>query len=86
MELQGCGAIVTGGGSGLGQEFVLQIARAGGAVVLDEKGLTGDRMAEEVLALAADRARRAEMGRRSRTLARPDAAERIADKVRALAR
>jgi UDP-N-acetylglucosamine--N-acetylmuramyl-(pentapeptide) pyrophosphoryl-undecaprenol N-acetylglucosamine transferase len=61
-------------------------ARAGGAVVIEEKGLTGERMADEVLALAADQARRAEMGRRSRTLARPDAAERIADKVYALAR
>jgi UDP-N-acetylglucosamine--N-acetylmuramyl-(pentapeptide) pyrophosphoryl-undecaprenol N-acetylglucosamine transferase len=60
--------------------------RAGGAVVLEEKGLTGERMADEVLALAADKTRRAEMGRRSRTLARPDAAERIADKVYALAR
>jgi UDP-N-acetylglucosamine--N-acetylmuramyl-(pentapeptide) pyrophosphoryl-undecaprenol N-acetylglucosamine transferase len=61
-------------------------ARAGGAVVLDERGLTGARMADEVLALVADPARRAAMGRRSRTLARPDAAERIADKVCALAR
>ncbi len=61
-------------------------ARAGGAVVIDETQLTGDRLAGEVLALAADRARLAEMGPRSRTLARPDAAERIADKVHALAR
>lgn len=61
-------------------------ARAGGAMVLEEKDLTGDRLAAAVLALAADPARRAEMGQRSRTLARPDAAERIADKVQALAR
>jgi len=61
-------------------------ARAGGALVLEEKHLSGERLAEAVLALAADPARRAEMARRSRTLARPDAAERIADKVCALAR
>jgi UDP-N-acetylglucosamine--N-acetylmuramyl-(pentapeptide) pyrophosphoryl-undecaprenol N-acetylglucosamine transferase len=61
-------------------------ARIGGAVVLDERGLTGERLAAEVLALAQDPVRRLEMGRRSRTLARPDAAERIADKVWALAR
>jgi UDP-N-acetylglucosamine--N-acetylmuramyl-(pentapeptide) pyrophosphoryl-undecaprenol N-acetylglucosamine transferase len=61
-------------------------ARIGGAVVLEERGLTGERLAAEVLALARDPARRDNMGRQSRTLARPDAAERIADKVYALAR
>jgi UDP-N-acetylglucosamine--N-acetylmuramyl-(pentapeptide) pyrophosphoryl-undecaprenol N-acetylglucosamine transferase len=61
-------------------------ARIGGAVVLEESGLTGERLAAEVLTLAQDRSRREDMGRQSRTLARPDAAERIADKVYALAR
>ena len=61
-------------------------ARIGGAVVLEERGLTGDRLAAELLTLAQDPARRDDMGRQSRTLARPDAAERIADKVYALAR
>jgi len=61
-------------------------ARIGGAVVLEERGLTGERLAAEVLTLARDRVRREDMGRQSRTLARPDAAERIADKVYALAR
>jgi UDP-N-acetylglucosamine--N-acetylmuramyl-(pentapeptide) pyrophosphoryl-undecaprenol N-acetylglucosamine transferase len=60
-------------------------ARAGGAVVLDERGLTGARMAEALLALAGDAARRQQMGAAARTLARPDAAARIADKVCALA-
>lgn len=60
-------------------------ARAGGAVVLDERGLTGDRMAAEVLALARDTGRRRQMGDRARALARPDAAARIADRVCALA-
>jgi len=61
-------------------------ARVGGAVVLEERGLTGERLAAELLTLAQDPARREDMGRQSRTLARPDAAERIADKVYALAR
>jgi UDP-N-acetylglucosamine--N-acetylmuramyl-(pentapeptide) pyrophosphoryl-undecaprenol N-acetylglucosamine transferase len=61
-------------------------ARIGGAVVLEERGLTGERLAAELLTLAQDPARREDMGRQSRTLARPDAAERIADKVYALAR
>lgn len=61
-------------------------ARAGGAVVLDERGLTGERIARELLVLADDPARRQAMGRASRALARPDAAERIADRVYALAR
>jgi len=42
MELSDVKALVTGGGSGLGQEFVLQIARAGGAVAfcdVSEKGI-----------------------------------------------
>lgn len=60
-------------------------ARAGGAVVLDERGLSGERMADELLALARDAGRREEMGRRARLLARPDAAARIADRVCALA-
>jgi UDP-N-acetylglucosamine--N-acetylmuramyl-(pentapeptide) pyrophosphoryl-undecaprenol N-acetylglucosamine transferase len=61
------------------------VARAGGAVVLEERGLTGERMASEVLALVRDPARLRQMGARARTLARPDAASRIADRVCALA-
>jgi UDP-N-acetylglucosamine--N-acetylmuramyl-(pentapeptide) pyrophosphoryl-undecaprenol N-acetylglucosamine transferase len=61
-------------------------AHIGGALVLEERGLTGERLAIEMLRLARDPSRRQDMGRRSRTLARPDAAERIADKVYALAR
>jgi UDP-N-acetylglucosamine--N-acetylmuramyl-(pentapeptide) pyrophosphoryl-undecaprenol N-acetylglucosamine transferase len=60
-------------------------ARAGGAVVLEERKLTGERMADELLALARDAARRRQMGERARSLARPDAAARIAERVRALA-
>jgi UDP-N-acetylglucosamine--N-acetylmuramyl-(pentapeptide) pyrophosphoryl-undecaprenol N-acetylglucosamine transferase len=60
-------------------------ARAGGAVVLEEPGLTGEQMAAAILALARDAARRQQMGRSARALARPDAAARIADRVYALA-
>jgi UDP-N-acetylglucosamine--N-acetylmuramyl-(pentapeptide) pyrophosphoryl-undecaprenol N-acetylglucosamine transferase len=60
-------------------------ARAGGAVVLEERGLTGEQIATELLALARDPARRREMSEKARALARPDAAARIADKVCALA-
>lgn len=60
-------------------------ARAGGAVVVDERELTGERMAAALLAIAADPVRRQQMGAAARTLARPDAAARIADRVQALA-
>jgi UDP-N-acetylglucosamine--N-acetylmuramyl-(pentapeptide) pyrophosphoryl-undecaprenol N-acetylglucosamine transferase len=60
-------------------------ARAGGAVVLDERGLTGEQMAAAILALAGDAPRRQAMGTNARALARPDAAARIADRVCALA-
>jgi UDP-N-acetylglucosamine--N-acetylmuramyl-(pentapeptide) pyrophosphoryl-undecaprenol N-acetylglucosamine transferase len=62
------------------------VRRAGGAEVIDERELSGDRLAEVLLALVADGERRRAMSRAVRTLARPDAAERIADRVYALAR
>jgi UDP-N-acetylglucosamine--N-acetylmuramyl-(pentapeptide) pyrophosphoryl-undecaprenol N-acetylglucosamine transferase len=61
-------------------------ASAGGAVVVDQRDLTGDRLAVEIEALVADPVRLAAMGRAARTLARPDAASRIADRVYELAR
>ncbi len=61
-------------------------ARAGAAVVLDQRTLTGDAMAAVVLDLARDAGRRHEMSVHARTLARPDAAALIADRVQALAR
>ncbi|MFP5380455.1 MAG: UDP-N-acetylglucosamine--N-acetylmuramyl-(pentapeptide) pyrophosphoryl-undecaprenol N-acetylglucosamine transferase, partial [Vicinamibacteria bacterium] len=60
------------------------LARAGAAVVIDERELSGERLAETLLALARDGERRAAMAERARSLARPDAAERIADRVQAL--
>jgi UDP-N-acetylglucosamine--N-acetylmuramyl-(pentapeptide) pyrophosphoryl-undecaprenol N-acetylglucosamine transferase len=61
-------------------------AQAGGALVIDERRLTGASLAAGLLALAGDPARRAQMARGARSLARPDAARRIADRVYALAR
>ncbi|MEZ5286055.1 MAG: undecaprenyldiphospho-muramoylpentapeptide beta-N-acetylglucosaminyltransferase [Vicinamibacterales bacterium] len=60
-------------------------ARAGGAVVVEERDMGAGRLADTLLALAGNAGRRREMGAGSRTLARPDAAERIADRVYALA-
>jgi UDP-N-acetylglucosamine--N-acetylmuramyl-(pentapeptide) pyrophosphoryl-undecaprenol N-acetylglucosamine transferase len=61
------------------------IARMGGAAVIEEHELTGDRLADLVLALTRDTTRRAEMSRAIRAFARPDAASKIADRVWALA-
>jgi UDP-N-acetylglucosamine--N-acetylmuramyl-(pentapeptide) pyrophosphoryl-undecaprenol N-acetylglucosamine transferase len=60
-------------------------ARAGGAVVIDERELTGERMASELLGLVRDSGRRQQMGLKASALARPDAAARIADRVLAIA-
>ena len=59
-------------------------AAAGAATVIDERELTGERLAREILVLAGDVGRREQMGRAARSLARPDAAERIADRVEEL--
>ena len=61
------------------------IARRGGAEVIEEHELTGDRLADLVLALMQDGQRRADMSRAIRTFARPDAASRIADRAWELA-
>jgi UDP-N-acetylglucosamine--N-acetylmuramyl-(pentapeptide) pyrophosphoryl-undecaprenol N-acetylglucosamine transferase len=61
------------------------VAQAGGAEVIEERDLTGERLAASILALAGDRARRHQMADRIKTFARPDAAARIADKVWELA-
>jgi UDP-N-acetylglucosamine--N-acetylmuramyl-(pentapeptide) pyrophosphoryl-undecaprenol N-acetylglucosamine transferase len=57
---------------------------AGAAEVADEAGLTGDALAERILALAADPERRIRMGAAARQLARPDAARVIVDRALAL--
>ena len=62
------------------------MADAGAAVVLADSELDGPRLAREVAALLAAPARLAEMARAARAVARPDAAQRIAEEVLALAR
>jgi UDP-N-acetylglucosamine--N-acetylmuramyl-(pentapeptide) pyrophosphoryl-undecaprenol N-acetylglucosamine transferase len=54
-------------------------ADSGGAVVLVERELTAEKLAETLAALAGDRGRLAEMAVAMRALGRPDAAERIVD-------
>jgi len=61
------------------------VAESGAAVVIPQRELTGERLAETVLALAADPPRRAAMASAARQFARPDAAARIADIVWRLA-
>ncbi len=61
------------------------LEKAGAAVVIDERTLDGARLADAVVALAGNRERRAHMSSAARRLARPDAAERIADRVEELA-
>jgi UDP-N-acetylglucosamine--N-acetylmuramyl-(pentapeptide) pyrophosphoryl-undecaprenol N-acetylglucosamine transferase len=61
------------------------MADAGAAVIVPDAELTGPRLAREVAALLADRARLNAMGRASAALARPRAAAEIADEVLAAA-
>lgn len=51
----------------------------GAAIALEEAAMTPERLWDDVLALAADDARRATMAARARERARPDAARRIAE-------
>ena len=60
------------------------LADAGAAVVLEEKNLTGERLAATIVSLVDDRAALERMGQAMRRFARPDAAERIADRLEAL--
>jgi UDP-N-acetylglucosamine--N-acetylmuramyl-(pentapeptide) pyrophosphoryl-undecaprenol N-acetylglucosamine transferase len=61
------------------------VERAGAAVVIPDSELDGPRLAHEVAALLAAPQRRAAMASAARTLAKPDAAGRIADELLALA-
>jgi UDP-N-acetylglucosamine--N-acetylmuramyl-(pentapeptide) pyrophosphoryl-undecaprenol N-acetylglucosamine transferase len=60
------------------------VAGAGAAVVIDERGLNGDTLAAAISSLMSDSQRRREMSIAARQLARPDAAQRIADRVEQL--
>jgi UDP-N-acetylglucosamine--N-acetylmuramyl-(pentapeptide) pyrophosphoryl-undecaprenol N-acetylglucosamine transferase len=63
----------------------LALVRDGAALMIEQRELTGDRLAAETLALAADAERRRRMGDTARRLARPDAARVIVDRVLTLA-
>ena len=62
------------------------LARQGAARVIDQRELTGARIADEVLALARDAGARDRMAAAARAMARPDAARVIVDRVLELAR
>lgn len=57
------------------------LAAAGAAVVIEERELSGDRLAGAILRLLADRGGLEAMGRASRGFAQPDAAARIVDRL-----
>jgi UDP-N-acetylglucosamine--N-acetylmuramyl-(pentapeptide) pyrophosphoryl-undecaprenol N-acetylglucosamine transferase len=61
------------------------VARVGAAVVVDERDLSGDSLAAAITSLVSDPERRRRMAAAARTLARPEAAQRIADRVEQLA-
>ncbi len=61
------------------------LAAAGAAEVIDERELTGERLAQVLAELAADGARRARLAAAARGLGRPDAAARVAARIVALA-
>jgi UDP-N-acetylglucosamine--N-acetylmuramyl-(pentapeptide) pyrophosphoryl-undecaprenol N-acetylglucosamine transferase len=62
------------------------LARAGAAEMVEQKDLTGERIAERLLALAGDAARRERIAAAARAFAKPDAAKAIVDKVLELSR
>jgi UDP-N-acetylglucosamine--N-acetylmuramyl-(pentapeptide) pyrophosphoryl-undecaprenol N-acetylglucosamine transferase len=64
----------------------LALVTGGAARLVEQRELSGDRLASEIHALAADAAQRTRMGDAARRMARPDAARVIVDKVLALAR
>jgi UDP-N-acetylglucosamine--N-acetylmuramyl-(pentapeptide) pyrophosphoryl-undecaprenol N-acetylglucosamine transferase len=57
------------------------VAAAGAAEMLEQAQMTGDRLAERIIALASDPARRTAMSEAARRLAKPDAARVIVDRV-----
>jgi len=62
------------------------LGRAGAAQVIDERELNGERLAGAIAGLTVDPVKRGQMAKAARTLARPDAAARIADRVEQLGR
>jgi UDP-N-acetylglucosamine--N-acetylmuramyl-(pentapeptide) pyrophosphoryl-undecaprenol N-acetylglucosamine transferase len=62
------------------------LVKEGAAQMVEQRELSGDRLAAEILALAGDEDRRRRMQVAARRMARPDAARAIADRILALAR
>jgi UDP-N-acetylglucosamine--N-acetylmuramyl-(pentapeptide) pyrophosphoryl-undecaprenol N-acetylglucosamine transferase len=62
------------------------LVRHGAAQMVEQRELSGDRLAAEITALTDDAGRRRRMSDAARRLARPDAASVIVDRVLALAR
>jgi UDP-N-acetylglucosamine--N-acetylmuramyl-(pentapeptide) pyrophosphoryl-undecaprenol N-acetylglucosamine transferase len=62
------------------------LVKVGAARMVDQRELTGDRLATEILTLAADAAERRRIGEAAARLARPDAAKVIVQKVLELGR
>lgn len=60
------------------------LGRVGAALVIEERELDGPRLARAIADLIAEPVKRQQMSRAARTLARPDAAARIADRVEQL--
>jgi len=56
-----------------------EFEEAGAAIVIEEKNLSADSLSAAIRGLLSDPSRLAEMGRRARSLAVPDAARRLAD-------
>jgi UDP-N-acetylglucosamine--N-acetylmuramyl-(pentapeptide) pyrophosphoryl-undecaprenol N-acetylglucosamine transferase len=63
----------------------LALVREGAGLMIEQRELSGDRLAADLIALAADRERRGRMADAARRLARPDAARVIVDRVLTLA-
>ena len=63
-----------------------ELRRKGAVDVIDQRDLTGELLADHILALAADPVRRRRMGEAAAALARPDAVARIVDHALKLAR
>ena len=62
------------------------LVRQGAARMLEQRSLTGERLATEILALAGDAGQLVAIGDKARALARPDAGRLIVDKLLELAR
>jgi UDP-N-acetylglucosamine--N-acetylmuramyl-(pentapeptide) pyrophosphoryl-undecaprenol N-acetylglucosamine transferase len=62
------------------------MAKAGAARMIDQRELSGDRLAAEILALAGDGNLRRQMGEAAAGLAKPEAARTIVDRVLELVR